>query len=163
MAKNIKTDGLDAYIDLLSSLSNQTEINNMCKGAIYDGADIVADTIRQEIKSSGGGKDPKHGMTDKDKEDLLEGLGISKMEATAQDVNVKVGFNGYSSKNTWRDSRTGKVGKRPISMVARTVLKGTSWHARDNFIGRAVRKAQDKSIKAMDDALQKSFEMKFKG
>ena len=161
MGKNIDFDELDEYMNILNGLSDKDEILDDMKEIVYEGAAVMADAIRDEIQGANVTDNPKNGMTRKDKEDLLDGFGVSPIQTTNDDANVKMGFSGYSKTNTWK-GKSGKQEKIPIPVVARTCLSGTSWHKKDDFVGRAVRKSKEKSLQAMGDKFDNILEDKFK-
>lgn len=147
--------GFDEYLEKLESLEKKDTVP-ILKSSLYDGAGYVADAIRQEIEAFPGGKKASNGPTDKDIADLKQGLGISPMEFKNDDVSVKIGFAGY-----------GHVTKKypkgvPIPMTARAIIAGTSFRPKDDFVGRAVRKARKQSINIMDEKINKELERKMK-
>lgn len=145
----------DAYLSLLDKLS-KGDAMNITKQSLYDGAGVVADAMVNEIQSFPGGDNPTKGPTDKDKIDLIQGFGISPMEIKNNDVSVKLGFEGYGHKT--KNYKNGV----PIPMTARSIIAGTSFRPKNDFVGKVVRKTRQKCIDTMDESLNKYLERKMK-
>ena len=71
--------------------------------AIYDGAAVVTDEVRKSLEQvptdEGYGTEsaPTRGPRKKQKEELLEALGIASMQDDGTGfLNVKIGFDGYN-------------------------------------------------------------------
>ncbi len=111
MAK-ITFSGLNDYELMISRLAKSTE--DVAGRAIYAGADIVADAIRQNLS----GLPERTGVT---KRGLKDGLGIAPMQNDAGYINVKIGFDGYNANGVANvlmarifESGTSKVQKHPF-------------------------------------------------
>lgn len=162
MAK-IKMQGMDEYRHMLESLSSN--IDEFCGRAIFAGAKVAADTVKQAIaalpieKSRHATPDnPLRGVTSQQKQGLLEGMGIAKMTKDGDVLNVKIGFDGYNS------VRTRKYPKgQPNALIARSVNSGTSIRVRTGFMDKAIRRARKPAIEAMRKALDKAIQEKTKG
>lgn len=155
MAKIELGKGFDEYVAMLEKMQKEDNIPIM-KMSVYEGAGVVVDALREEI-SSWSGSNPQNGPTTTDKKDLLQGLGISDMEYKADDVNVKIGFAGYGHK-TKKYSAKGT----PIPMIARSIIAGTSFRPRYDFVGKIVRQNRKKVIQKMDNKINKEIEKRFK-
>lgn len=154
MAKIEMGKDLSEYISILEMLQKKDNVSIM-KMSVYDGAGVIVDALRDEI-SSWSGDDPKEGPTDEDRKCLLQGLGISPMEYKADNINVKIGFAGYGR-------RTNKYKKGvPIPMIARSIIAGTSFRRKYDFVGKVVRKNRNNAIKKMDETLNKEIEKRLK-
>lgn len=149
----IKCDGLDDYIAKLQKLGDVTE--DIIKQAVYEGAGVLADGIRSSIQSLPTVKDSfyvhdgelLYGVTEKQKQGLLDGLGISEMKNEAGYINVKIGFNGYNSEKTRKYPQG-----QPNALIARSVESGTSVRIKRPFVRPAV--ARNKA--AAEDAMRKT-------
>ena len=104
MAK-ITFPGLKDYELMLSRLEGATD--DMIGRAVYAGAGIVADAVKQGIQSlpvvTGYGTDTNPlpgGVTAAQKAGLLDGFGISKLQDDGGYLNVKLGFDGYNRTRT---------------------------------------------------------------
>lgn len=146
MAK-IEFKGLDEYIDKLNRLEALSR-DKVIGAAVYDGAEIAADIIREEIEklptdeSWGTPEYPKMGPSQEEKEGLLESFGIAPVRNDNGFINVKLGFDGYHGKPT-RKYPKGK----PNQMIARSVENGTSFMISHAFVKAGVNKAK-KAAKA---------------
>ena len=158
----LKMQGLEEYERLLSKLSSSETVRAVCGATIYAGADIVADAIREGVKSlptvennaHGTQSAPILGVTEEQKAGLLDGFGIAPMIRENGYYNVKLGFDGYNGVKT----RAYPLGQ-PNSMIARSINSGTSFRQKIPFVDRAVKSAKNKAEKAMaekfDEQLRK--------
>ena len=154
MAKSKEIEALEDYSKLLEQFADDPI--PFMKEVTYQGAAVMADGIRREIQSSPTHKNAADGMTEQEQKALLKGLGVSKFD-TSDGVNVKIGFAGYG------DSPTKKWPKGvPIPLTARSLIGGTSWKQKDDFMGRAIRKYKDKTIKQMEEEADKLLKERFK-
>lgn len=153
--------GIDNYIKELDKLTLGAE--PQIKQAVYVGGGIVADAIREAIKGlakrEGKFKDPPvTGVTNSQREGLLEGLGISRMQNDSGYINVHIGFDGYNS--TVTDNWPRGV---PNVLVARSLESGTSWLKKSPFIDPTVRSVQVKAEMAMAAAFDRAISKDFGG
>lgn len=154
----------DEYLAKLSKLEVLTR-TEVCGGAIYAAADIMADAIRDELEkvptdeTVGTSANPANGPKAIQKEGLIRSLGIAKMRDDGTGyLNVKIGFDGYNRVKTARWPKG-----QPNQMVARSVESGTSWMKKNPFVNRAVRKTRKKSLEAMRQHVDTSIENIMKG
>lgn len=149
MAK-IEFKGMEAYQLKLSQLSALDE-ERVIGSAVYDGAEIAADIIREEIsalptdESWGSPKWPKMGPSQEEKDGLLESFGITPIRSDNGFINVKLGFDGYQGKPTRRYPRG-----KPNQMIARSVASGTTFMFGHPFMKRGIRKAKKAAEAAME-------------
>lgn len=135
---NIKTDGLDDLIRQMEDIG--ANVDAAIGEAVYKGAGIVADAIRQEVRNI-----PKNAnLTDKERQGLLDGIGIAKMENRDGLRNVRIGFNGYNEQVTKKYPKG-----TPNALIARAVAKGTYFRSAYNLIAKATKKSKDNAIKEM--------------
>lgn len=118
--------GLYDYLEKLSS----SDFSSIAGKAIYPAAGIIADAIRENIKSL----PEKTGAT---KEGLADALYISKKQARNGNVYVKIGFAGYNENG------------RPNDLMARVFESGTSKVQKHPFVRPAVDKNKQKALDAM--------------
>lgn len=142
---------LDEYVALLSSL-NEKKRQEIIQEAIYEGAGIIADEIKNEIKGLKTGKSAHDGLTEIEKKDLIEGFGITPMQYKGGVHDVKIGFDGYGSKPTKKYPKG-----VPIPMTARSIISGTSFRPKNNFVRRAVNRKKSKAIEKMDNTINEKF------
>ena len=162
MGAKITFDGISEYIAQLEALDKGT--NRVIGKAIYDGAGVVADAIRQEIEGLQVTDDkyaiwganvnhPTHGVTEAQQQGLLDGLGISKMEERAGVFNIKIGFDGYNTVKTkqWPNGQ-------PNAMIARSLESGSSHKYKSPFVRPAVTRVRKEAEAAMAKAAEKEIE-----
>lgn len=150
MARVKQLKGLSDFSLKLHNLGEISQINRVFKVALFDGAAVVADAMRQEIEALPEGNE--HGSADHQidtvtpaqKRGLLDGFGVATMRQEGGGWNTSAGFTGYNTVRT----RTFPNGQ-PNAMIAASVEGGTSFRRRNAFITRALRKSRDKANAAM--------------
>lgn len=151
--------GLDDYVSHLAHIGMNTE--PCMKKAVFEGAKVVADAIRSEIEALPEDQENFHatsdyrtsGITSRQKDGLLNGLGISGIENNDGVVNCKVGFNGYN------DVKTRAYPKgQPNVLIARAVISGTTYRVKNPFVSRAVKRVKAQAEAAMTSAFDAEFE-----
>lgn len=158
MAK-ITFPGLNDYELMISRLSKG--VDDIAGKAIYAGAGIVADAIKENIKDLpivrgyGTKENPlPGGVTAPQKAGLIDGLGISPMQDDGGYLNVKIGFDGYNATKTDKYPQG-----QPNQLVARGVESGTSWKEKKPFIRPAInaskKRAEDEMARILDQEIEK--------
>lgn len=138
---SFKFSGLDEYVGQLEKLSGNAR--EYIGEAVKAGAGEAADAVRAQIQGlpvgSGWAKEGElvTTITSVQKAGLLEGFGISPLKQDGAYLNAKLGFEGYNGQKT-----TKYPNGQPNSVIARSVCSGTSFRAKNDFIGRAVKKKQ---------------------
>ena len=162
MAK-ITFPGLNDYELMISMLSKG--VDDIAGKAIYAGAGIVADAIKENIKALpivrgyGTEKDPlPGGVTAPQKAGLIDGMGISPMQNDAGYLNVKIGFDGYNATKTEKYPQG-----QPNQLVARGVESGTSWKQKKPFIRPAINASKSRAEAEMARILDQEIEKITKG
>ena len=154
MAK-IKTtfsDGINEYLQTLNRLGK--EIEGISKQAIYEGAKIIADEIKNNIEALptdeewGTPKKMKAGPTKAEKENIARGLGIAHVQDNKGTINTKIGYDdaGYDKNN------------KPIQMISRSVNSGTSFMKKNPFFEKGVRNSRNKAKQKMIEVAEKELE-----
>lgn len=141
---------------------DEDEIIEDMHDALYEGAGILADAVREEIGKipvddqpwKNGRKSRISTLTSAQKEGLLNGLGVAKHREEDGSVNTRIGFSGYNSHAT-----KAHPNGEPNALVARAVESGTSFRAKTPIVRPAVRRVRQAAI----DAMAKKFEEKQKG
>ena len=159
MAKFKVGDGIEKYIQSLETISNASD--GMIGKAIYEGAKVVTDEIRAGLE--GVPVDNRFakpgelitGLSQAQKNGLLDSLGITSMRRESGVYDVKVGFDGYNSIKT----KTWPQGQ-PNTMIARSLESGTSFRAKNPVISKATRAAKDKAEEAMAKAFDDELEQR---
>ena len=129
----------------------------IAKMMVYDGARVMADEIRRETGALSADKErflepgEKYAViTKRDKRDLAEHLGITRITRTSAGVRAVIGFAGYGSRKTHKYKKG-----LPMAMLARSLMKGTEVREKSAFIDRAVSKAGGKAEDAMAETGEK--------
>lgn len=162
MAK-ITFPGLNDYELMISRLSKG--VDDIAGKAIYAGAGIVADAIKENIKDLpivrgyGTKENPlPGGVTAPQKAGLIDGLGISPMQSDAGFLNVKIGFDGYNATKTEKYPQG-----QPNQLVARGVESGTSWKQKKPFVRPAINASKSRAEAEMARILDQEIEKITKG
>ena len=162
MAK-ITFPGLNDYELMISKLSKG--VDDIAGKAIYAGAGIVADAIKENIKALpivrgyGTTENPlPGGVTAPQKAGLIDGMGISPMQSDAGYLNVKIGFDGYNATKTEKYPQG-----QPNQLVARGVESGTSWKQKKPFIRPAINASKSRAEAEMARILDQEIEKITKG
>ncbi len=150
--KNTFSDGINEYLQTLNRLGK--EIEGISKQAIYEGAKIIADEIKNNIEALptdeewGTPKKMKAGPTKAEKENIARGLGIAHMQDNKGTINTKIGYDdaGYDENN------------KPIQMIARSVNSGTSFMKKNPFFEKGVRNSRNKAKQKMIEVAEKELE-----
>ena len=168
MAK-IESEGAVKYLEMLKKLTRETD--GICKHAVYKGAEVAADTIKQYTAAipnpppltkqpyfyvSNGSTDAQEllrGLKEEEKQGLIKGLSITKMQKDDGSWNVKVSFGGY---NDVKNSSFPKG--EPNVMIARSVESGSLIREKTPFVSRAVRACRNKAEQEMEDAIKEKID-----
>lgn len=154
MAK-FEINALDEYIDMLSNFEKKTT-QQIIKTSIYNGANIVADEIKKEIKKLPVDSSPFKGITKNEKKDLIKGFGIAPLQIKDGNHDVKIGFDGYGH-------QTKKYPQGiPIPMLARSIISGTSFRNANDFVRRATNRVRKKAVEIMDETINEEIKKEMK-
>lgn len=133
----------------LSRLAAGSE--EIAKKAIYRGAKIVADKIKENLR----GVRNVHGYQ---KQDLIEAFGVTPISRDREGyINAKVGFDGYGSKPT--DSYPRGI---PNQLLARAIESGTSFRPKQPFVRPAVSATKKQAINEMNLAIDEEIAKRMK-
>lgn len=141
---HIEFMGIDAYLERLNKLGDKS--TGLCKRALYDGAAVLANAVRDEINAlptSDRDGDPQP-VLEYEKDGLLDGLGIAKMKDNNGVISTRVDFDGYNRLKSKK-----YPSGHPNSMIARAINSGTSKRKKNPFMSRAIRKGIAKAQAAM--------------
>lgn len=152
--KGISFPGLEVYMNQISALNGDSL--KIIKGAAAKGASIVADACKNELSglpvtSEGYAiqawkKGEKTVLTSKQKEGLLDSMGLAPMQNDNGYINTKLGFDGYNDVVTKRWPKG-----QPNAMIARSVDSGSSAFNKNPFMRRVEKATRAKAEKAMGD------------
>lgn len=149
----VKTTGIKETVKTLEALNRNTDA--IIEGTVVAGANIVADSMRSEIKtlkvsnvSKDTAKNGKRYARPKDIKGLLDSMGFSPVREKGSAFNSNVGFRGYNNDKTEKYPN-GHANK----MIANAINKGTSFMVAQPFVSRTKKKSQDKCVSAMQKKL----------
>lgn len=158
MAKMIIT-GLDDFMVKMSKLEDGGTMK-AAKFAVYDGARVIADYLEEKVQALPcvsdaealqryHKKEPAQ-LSYKQKQGLLQGMGIASMRETTGTVETKVGFDGYNEVVTkrWPDGQ-------PNIMIARAIESGTSFMRKTPFVRATADQAKDKARAKMQETFER--------
>lgn len=159
MAK-ISMEGLAEYTKQLAALG--ANVDGMVKAAVYEGADEVADAVREAVKALPEVKTseavanwrqqvPVDGITKDQKAGLLEGLYLSRMVTEMDSIYTQLGFDKYNRVKT-KAYPKGQAN----SMIARAVESGSSARRKTPFVRPAVNRVKDRAIQRMADKMDET-------
>lgn len=135
----------------------------IAKMGVYDGAKVIVEEVKKSIRSLPEEKmrflkkgDRFSVLTDRNKADLVEHLGIASMD-TIGGASTRIGFEGYSS------IRTKKYPSGiPVVMMARSIESGSSVREKHPFfrpaVNRARHRAEDECVQTMEKQIKKTME-----
>lgn len=150
MAKWIVGNGLNSYIEYLQKINAVTD--EVIGEAVYEMAKVVADSVRASIQALPAVSNEaniatyKKGysrLSDKEKQGLLDGFGISPLQEDSGFVNVKLGFDGYNSVKTKKYPQG-----QPNALIARVTESGSSYREKNPFIRPAVNASKKQAEQA---------------
>lgn len=165
MAK-MSVEGLEEYSLRLSKMGDTSE--EMTKKAVWQGAEVVADAIKNGLKGIpiqegknglppiGTENEKLHGITRRQKADLTDSFGLAPMKEDRGYIQTKAGFDGYGS------VKTKKYPKGvPNAVLMRSIESGTSFREKKPVIRTAVNKsrkqAEEEMQKSIDESCKKIF------
>jgi len=146
----------------LSRMAEHTE--EVAKKAIYAGAKVVADKIKSNLKALPtesfrylGDGEKFSGVPEQQKQDLIDGFGITPIQRDEAGWNAKLGFDGYGSFPT-RKYPNGL----PNQLLARAIESGSSVRQKKPFVRPAVnvtkKKAEAEMVRAGEEELKKIYD-----
>lgn len=152
--------GVDDYVAYLQRVGKSTD--GIIGEAVYAMAGVVADKIRDNLKSLGTVSNAANiatyrrgysRLSDVEKDGLLKGLGISPMQDESGYIHVKIGFDGYNDVKTKRYPKG-----QPNAMIARVTESGSSYRKKAPFIRPAIQASEKMAIEAakkkIDEGIQ---------
>lgn len=166
MAK-IDFKGIDEYSKVLDVLGNESE--KIIESAVYKGAAIVADEIKQGIKSIpieegennlppvGDAQHKLTGVSRRQKADLIDSFGLAPMENDGGYIQTKAGVDGYGSIPTKKYPRG-----VPNVMMMRSIESGTSFRQKNPIFRKATNRARKRAEQAMGNEIDEQLKQRFK-
>lgn len=145
-------NGIDNYISKLQNL--ETTAPDVIGEAVYAGANIVADAIKENLENLPVDDTPFAERVTAprtvQKKGLIKSFGVAKIRNDNGYHNVKLGFDGYNNLKTKK-----YPGGQPNAMIARTFEAGNSFTKKRPFVAPAVRATKDQAEKKMAQIVDK--------
>lgn len=133
MAK-FKFEGIEKYTESLDKIGGKNAVG-VLKYAVYPGAAVVADAIREA------------GEKYSDTGDMMNSMALATMQNKNGYVNTKIMFDGYDRKGV------------PNAIKAASLESGNSRGQKaTHFISKAVKGCKDKAISEMQKALDEKLD-----
>lgn len=150
----IEFTGIDEYAAKLRALGKAG--TSICRAAVYDGAAVLADAVRQKIESlptiepkeaviAWWNEIPVRGITQEQKDGLLDGLHVQRIRDENGFICTEVGFAGYNSVETRKFP-----GGQPNALIARSMESGSSARDKQPFIRPTVNQVRGAAETAME-------------
>lgn len=153
MAKWTVGNGISGYIATLQALDKS--VTEQTGEAVYEGAKIIADEIRENIKKMpvderhGTPQEPVRGVTRKQKAGLLDGLGIARMKDDNGFRHVKIGMDGYNGVKT-----KAFPNGQPNALIIRSAETGSSFRKKTPVIAPAIKAKKAEAEKRMAEVIE---------
>ena len=153
MARTVYNDeGINELIQTLQRLANDWE--EIAGRAVYEGTAIVADKVRSNIQALpvtdkwGTEENPRYGVTQVEKQGLLDGFGVADMKDFNGFINTLSGFDdaGYNA--------DGKANR----LIARATQSGTTFSKKIPFFKNAVASSRGAAEQKMREILEREIE-----
>jgi len=154
----------DDYAERLLHVARGSE--EVAKRAIYAGAKVLADKIRDNLEALPEesfrrlrGEDSFSGLPEAHKVDLMISFGITPIEKDGTGFwSAKIGFDGYGRFPT----KTYPQGL-PNQLLARSIESGSSVRQKRPFVEPAIRAVKKAAIEAMGKVVDDDIEKNMKG
>lgn len=157
----VKMTGIDELLRKFSTLERNSQ--KIIKPALYERAAVA---LRELKKTTGDLQtshyDPKNDAPRKylnhnQKLGLQNSIGVWKMQRSDGKWTVRIGFANYNNLTSKK-----YLNGQPNLLIARSIEKGTKYNARNDFVGKARKLAQDPAVKAFGKELQEQLNNQFK-
>lgn len=158
MGRRIDFPGIKIYVDKLNELTNNSL--TIIQKAAAKGAAPIADACKANLNGletmnkgeavAAWKKKEKGKLTEKQKQGLIESMGLAPMRNDNGYINTKLGFDGYNKVITksWPKGQ-------PNAMIARVLESGSSAMDKQPFIRPAVSAKKNEAEKIMQETLDK--------
>lgn len=157
MAK-VELKGMEAYLTELRKAGEAT--GPVCEAAVYAGAKVVADAIKQKIKELDRVSDDEAlaayqeqrpvKISVSQKIGLKESFGVTPIRNKYGVYSAKVGFDGYNSVKSKRWPKG-----QPNQLIARACESGSSAMIKQPFVRTTLKSVQQAAELAMEKAADK--------
>lgn len=113
-----------------------TDINEIAKKAIYEGAKIVADTMKVNLESV---------LSDEATGQLVEALGITPIGMLGGEWSAHIGFDGYDTNGV------------AFQLIARVLESGTSTRQKKPFVRKTMNQTKTKVAAVMQAVVEEEY------
>lgn len=137
-------EGVQDAIAELDEMSGR--MLDICKMAVYSGAHVEFDAVKQQISALDESAINQHGRAE-----LLAGLSSSKIKVEGGGVSAAITMAGYFTDHTGRQV--------PRALIAHSLNKGTSTMQATHMIDKAVRNCRADVEKAMKERIEKEISL----
>ena len=117
-----------------------TDINEIAKKAIYEGAKIVADTMKVNLESV---------LSDEATGQLVEALGITPIGMLGGEWSAHIGFDGYDTNGV------------AFQLIARVLESGTSTRQKKTFVRKTLNQTKTKVAAVMQAVVEEEYQKIF--
>lgn len=117
-----------------------TDINEIAKKAIYEGAKIVADTMKVNLESV---------LSDEATGQLVEALGITPIGMLGSEWSAHIGFDGYDNNGV------------AFQLIARVLESGTSTRQKKPFVRKTMNQTKTKVAAVMQAVVEEEYQKIF--
>lgn len=117
-----------------------TDINEIAKKAIYEGAKIVADTMKVNLESV---------LSDEATGQLVEALGITPIGMLGGEWSAHIGFDGYDTNGV------------AFQLIARVLESGTSTRQKKPFVRKTMNQTKTKVAAVMQAVVEEEYQKIF--
>lgn len=155
----IEVTGMEEYLSLLDLTDRK--LARTCGRSIYVGARIAAQECKHRLENLVTDDryftrftERRNGPTKRQKEALIESMGIASMRHRGGVFDVKLGFDGYNDVK----STVSKKGFQPNALIARSVNKGTSFMKPQPFMDQTIAVKKSEIEKAIAEQFFKELE-----
>ena len=155
----LKNDKVDTFIELCTITNRQ--LDRLLGRSIYKGGKLLGNAVGKAVKTIPVDSRRHHGsrrngLTQAQKDGLMESYGIARIKRGKYGLNVKLGFDGYN------DVITKKYPKgQPNAMIARSINSGTSFLRKTPFMDNTVAQYEQATIKAIEEEFDKKVDKLF--
>lgn len=156
MGRRVSFPGIQLYVTKLNELTDKSL--TIIGKAAAKGAAPVADACKANLQGLATDsndaaigawiKGEKATLTEKQKEGLIESMGLATMRNDKGFINTKLGFDGYNKVVTKRWPKG-----QPNAMIARVLESGSSAMDKQPFIRPAVAAKKSEAEKIMQETL----------
>lgn len=147
MAKFKFESNFDEALETIHKLELESE--GMFKRAVYEGANVMGQSIMGAVQSLKVGKGGH--VNEVQKQGLIDGFGYTRMKLSDGSWSTRIGFDGYNADG------------QPNPLIANIVNSGTSKYRASHFVDNAVRQAKGLCQDAMKRRLESDIEQAMKG